>query len=339
MKWKVKLIAALALFLSFFSLLIFVALFVADEPQPSQSNMISIQRSGLSVSPEVLKYQPLVEKYATKESIEDYVPILLAIIQVESGGQAKDVMQSSESKGLPPNTITDPEESIAQGVSYFASLVRSAETLGVDQDSVIQAYNYGGGFITYVANNGKKYSYELAESFSKEQANGQRVTYTNELSIPINGGFRYNYGNQFYVIVLKQYLQPNAPKFDNETVQAIMDEALKYEGYPYVFGGANPNTSFDCSGLTQWTFQKAGIALPRTAQMQYDFMEKIPLSQAEPGDLVFFHSTYETADYVTHVGIVVDQTTMYHAGSPIGYADLTSAHWQAHLIGAGRIKQ
>ncbi|EOZ5987585.1 lysozyme family protein [Enterococcus faecium] len=338
MKWKVKLIAAFALFLSFFGLLTFVALFVADEPQASQSDTITVQGNVLSVSQEVLNYQPLVEKYAKKEGIEDYVSILLAIIQIESGGRLKDVMQSSESKGLPPNTIAEPEASIKQGVHYFAGLVRSAESLGVDQDSVIQAYNYGGGFLNYVAKHGKKYSYELAENFSKEQANGQRVTYANDVSIPINGGFRYNYGNQFYVLLVKQYLQTSYTKFDDKTVQAIMDEALKYEGYPYVFGGSNPNTSFDCSGITQWTFQKAGITLPRTAQMQYDFMEHIPLNEAEPGDLVFFHSTYETADYVTHVGIYVGNMRMYHAGNPIGYTDLNDSYWQQHLIGAGRIK-
>lgn len=339
MKWKLKVIVALTLFLSFFGLLSFVAIFVADEPQANSSQSIAIQGSGLSVSPDVLAYRSLVEKYAKQENVEDYILILLAIIQVESGGTLKDVMQSSESKGLPPNTITDPEESIAQGVSYFAGLVLSAESLGVDQQSVIQAYNYGGGFLNYVAKNGKNYSFELAESFSNEQANGQRVTYRNELSIPKNGGWRYNYGNMFYVLLVSQYLETTSQKFDNQTVQTIMDEALKYQGYPYVFGGSNPNTSFDCSGITQWTFQKAGITLPRTAQAQYDVMDHLPLSQAEPGDLIFFHSTYATADYVTHVGIYVGDMRMYHAGDPIGYTDLNDNYWQQHLIGAGRIKQ
>lgn len=65
----------------------------------------------------------------------------------------------------------------------------------------------------------------------------------------------------------------------------------------------------------------------------------IPLSQAQAGDLVFFHSTYNTSDYVTHVGIYVGNNQMYHAGNPIGYTDLTSAYWQQHIICAGRIKQ
>ena len=101
----------------------------------------------------------------------------------------------------------------------------------------------------------------------------------------------------------------------------------------------NDFVSFDCSGLTQWCYGKAGISLPRTAQAQYDATQHIPLSQAQAGDLVFFHSTYNTSDYVTHVGIYVGNNQMYHAGNPIGYTDLTSAYWQQHIICAGRIKQ
>ena len=116
-------------------------------------------------------------------------------------------------------------------------------------------------------------------------------------------------------------------------------EALKYQGWKYVYGGSNPNTSFDCSGLVQWCYGKAGISLPRTAQAQYDATQHLPLSQAKAGDLVFFHSTYNAGSYVTHVGIYIGNNQMYHAGDPIGYADLSSSYWQQHLIGAGRVKQ
>ena len=96
-----------------------------------------------------------------------------------------------------------------------------------------------------------------------------------------------------------------------------MDEALKYKGFPYVFGGSSPQTSFDCSGLTQWCFAKAGITLPRTAQAQYGVTQHISLKEAKPGDLVFFHSTYATSDYVTHIGIYVGNNRMYHAGDRV----------------------
>ncbi len=253
----------------------------------------------------------------------------------ESGGNAKDVMQSSESKGLPPNSL-DTEESIEQGCKYFSSLIKTADEKGCDINTVVQSYNYGGGFIGYVSNYGKKYTFDLAQNFSKDKSGGRKVEYKNQISIPINGGWRYNYGNMFYVQLVSQYLIPNG--FNDTTVKKIFNEALKYEGWKYVYGGSNPDTSFDCSGLVQWCYNKAGITLPRTAQQQYDATLHIPLKQAKAGDLVFFHSTYNTSGYVTHVGIYAGDNKMFHAGDPIGYADLTSEYWQKHLIGAGRIK-
>lgn len=316
----------------FFSLLLFFVVVFADSDDSSTSK--GVESGGLSVSTEVLKHKPMVEKYCKEFGIEEHINIILAIIQVESGGTAVDVMQSSESLGLPPNSL-NTEESIKQGCKYFSELLATAESLGCDHDSVIQSYNYGGGFLNYVASHGKKYSYELAESFSKDKSGGKMVDYLNPIAIPINGGWRYDYGNMFYIMLVKQYLTP--ARFDDKTVQAIMDEALKYEGFPYVFGGSTPTTSFDCSGLVQWCYGKAGVTLPRVAQDQYDATQHISLSEAKPGDLVFFHSTYNAGTYVTHVGIYVGNNQMYHAGDPIGYTDLTSSHWQAHLIGAGRV--
>ncbi len=274
--------------------------------------------TGMNLSAEVLKHQPMVEKYAKEYGISEYIPYLLAIIQVESGGTAEDVMQSSESMGLPPNSL-DTESSIKQGCKYFSSLLSSAENQGIeDINVVVQSYNYGGGYIGYVASK-------------------KKVTYTNPIAIARNGGWRYGYGNMFYVELVSQYLTVN--QVSGELAQKIMNEALKYQGWDYVYGGSNPNTSFDCSGLVQWCYGKAGISLPRTAQAQYDATQHIPLSQAQAGDLVFFHSTYNAGTYVAHVGIYVGNNQMYHAGDPIGYADLTSSYWQQHLIGAGRIKQ
>ena len=279
-------------------LLLFLFIVTADDEENSTSYF---DFSGLNLSEEVLKHQPTVEKYAKEYGISDYVNYLLAIMQVESGGTATDVMQSSESMGLPPNSLST-EESIKQGCKYFSELLKSAEAKGCDIDTVVQAYNYGGGFIDYVAKHGKKYTFELAVSFAKDKSGGVKVTYKNEISIKENGGWRYNYGNMFYVRLVNQYLA--VPSFSDATAQAIFKEALKYQGWKYVFGGSNPNTSFDCSGLTSWCYGKAGISLPRTAQAQYDATQHIPLSQAKAGDLVFFHSTYNSGTYVTHVGIV-----------------------------------
>lgn len=330
---KVKLvIGVMGLFTVLFGVLFCVMLLFSDEEETS-NNIDSI--NGVSVSAEVLAHKQTVEKYCKEFGISEYVSYILAIMQVESGGKGQDVMQSSESLGLAPNTLST-EASIKQGCKYFSELLHSAKVKGIeDINASVQSYNYGGGFLDYLSSNGKKYSYELAENFSKEKSGGVKVSYSNPIATPINGGWRYNYGNQFYVKLVAQYL--TVTKFDDKTVQTIMDEALKYQGFPYVFGGDRPETSFDCSGLTKWCYGKAGITLPRIAQAQYDATQHIPLSEAKAGDLVFFHSTYDTSDYVTHVGIVVSPTQMYHAGDPIGYGDLTSSYWQQHLIGAGRI--
>lgn len=291
-----------------------------------------------NLSPEVLALQELVEKYAKQYGISDYVGTLLAIIQVESGGVLADVMQSSESAGLAPGAIKDKEASINQGCKYFAELVKRAKQLGVDGDSIIQAYNYGGGFLDYVAKNGKKYSFELAESFAKQHSGGVRVTYKNAISTAKNGGWRYNYGNMFYVMLVQQYTGGAA--YGSETFQKLMTEAKKYIGMPYVFGGSSPETSFDCSGFICWVYTHSGVCnMPRmTAYGIYLRCTPISASQAQPGDLVFFANTYACDEPISHIGIYVGNGKMLHCGNPIGYADLSNSYWQAHMYGFARPK-
>lgn len=192
--------------------------------------------TGMNLSAEVLKHQPMVEKYAKEYGISEYVPYLLAIIQVESGGTAEDVMQSSESMGLPPNSL-DTESSIKQGCKYFASLLSSAENQGIeDINVVVQSYNYGGGYIDYVAKNGKKHSFTLAENFARDKSGGKKVTYTNPIAVARNGGWRYGYGNMFYVELVSQYL--TVSQVSGELAQKIMNEALKYQAGTMCTAGA-----------------------------------------------------------------------------------------------------
>ena len=183
-------------------LLLFLFIVTADDEESGASNF---DFSGLNLSQEVLKHQPTVEKYAKEYGISGYVNYLLAIMQVESGGTGTtDVMQASESLGLPLNSLS-VEESIKQGCKYFSELLKSAESKGCDINTVVQAYNYG-GFIDYVAKHGKKYTFELAVSFAKDKSGGVKVTYKNEIAIKENGGWRYKYGNMFYVKLVSQYL-------------------------------------------------------------------------------------------------------------------------------------
>lgn len=159
-------------------LLLFLFIVTADDEESGASNF---DFSGLNLSQEVLKHQPTVEKYAKEYGISDYVNYLLAIMQVESGGTGTtDVMQASESLDcrLIPLSV---EESIKQGCKYFSELLKSAESKGCDINTVVQAYNYGGGFIDYVAKHGKKYTFELAVSFAKDKSGGVKVTYKTRL--------------------------------------------------------------------------------------------------------------------------------------------------------------
>lgn len=157
------------------------------------------------LSKEVFKYKPKVEKYAAEYGVAEYIDYLLAIMQTESAGTSRDVMQSSESLGLEPNTL-DTEESIEQGCKYFSQLLQIAEENNCDFNSVIQAYNYGTGYLYYVDSNGGKHSLQLAEQFAKDNSEGVKVDYENPIAIKDNGGWRYEYGNMFYVEIVKQYI-------------------------------------------------------------------------------------------------------------------------------------
>ena len=313
-------------------LLLFLFIVTADDEESGASNF---DFSGLNLSQEVLKHQPMVEKYARENGITEYVNVLLAIIQVESGGTATDVMQSSESLGLPPNSLST-EESIKQGCKYFASLLSSCKAKGMnDINVVIQSYNYGGGYADYVAKNGKKHSFNLAENFAKNKSGGTKVTYTNPIAVSKNGGWRYNYGNMFYVELVNQYL--TVKQFSNETVQAVMNEALKYQGWKYVYGGSNPNTSFDCSGFVSYVLTNSGLVNTGRlgAQGLYNVCSPVSSADVKPGDLVFFVGTYDTPG-VSHVGIYVGDNVMLHCGDPIQYTSINTSYWQSHFYAFGR---
>lgn len=122
--------------------------------------------------------------------------------------------------------------------------------------------------------------------------------------------------------------------FDN-----VINIMLKFNGDPYVWGGANPSRGFDCSGLMQWSFGQLGINLPRTAQQQYNATIRISPSEAKAGDLVFFRGTYGPPTFVSHVGIYIGNGVMYNSqGKGIGYAKITSKYWAKYSPEFGRIK-
>ena len=138
----------------------------------------------------------------------------------------------------------------------------------------------------------------------------------------------------------KEYLRYDVPAeyLYDETFAAIIKEADKYLGMPYVWGGYSPKTSFDCSGYVSWVLNNSGWDIGRLgAQGLYDMSAPVPAADAKPGDLVFFHSTYRAAYTVTHVGIYAGDGMMVHAGDPIGYVSIETAYWQNHLYAFGKI--
>lgn len=139
--------------------------------------------------------------------------------------------------------------------------------------------------------------------------------------------------------VHKDYLDYEVPPAALADAQfaTILKEAEKYLGFPYVWGGSNPSTSFDCSGYVSWVINHSGWNVGRLgAQSLCNICTPVSQSNAKPGDLVFFEGTYDT-DGVSHVGIYVGNSMMIHCGDPISYANLNSSYWQSHLYTYGRL--
>ena len=124
---------------------------------------------------------------------------------------------------------------------------------------------------------------------------------------------------------------------DDEVFAAIIKEAEKHLGYPYVWGGSSPSTSFDCSGFVSWVINHSGWDVGRLgAQGLCNICTPVSSANVKPGDLVFFTGTYDTPG-VSHVGIYVGNNMMIHCGDPISYANLNSSYWQSHFYRYGRL--
>jgi hypothetical protein len=138
-----------------------------------------------------------------------------------------------------------------------------------------------------------------------------------------------------------KYTNP-APEHDvpesylaDETFASILTEAEKYLGFPYVWGGSNPNTSFDCSGFVSYVYNQCGWNFGRLgAQGLYNISTRT--NNPKPGDLVFFTGTYDTPG-VSHVGIYVGDGWMIDCGDPIHYSNLNTSYWQSHFYAYGKL--
>ena len=149
------------------------------------------------------------------------------------------------------------------------------------------------------------------------------------------------FGDSPYAIVAQEVLHYDIPgeALTDERFRRMITEAEKYLGYPYVWGGASPSTSFDCSGFVSWVINHCGNGWSYgrlTAEGLRQVCAIIPKSEAKPGDLIFFQGTYNTSG-ASHVGIYVGNGMMIHCGNPIQYASTETSYWQAHYLCCGRL--
>ena len=125
----------------------------------------------------------------------------------------------------------------------------------------------------------------------------------------------------------------------DERFAAMIEEAEKYLGYPYVWGGSSPSTSFDCSGFVCWVINHSGVGSVgrTTAQGIFNYTTPIAPGEAKPGDIIFFTGTYDSGSAVSHVGIYAGNGMMIHCGNPISYASVNTPYWQSHFYSYGRL--
>ncbi len=261
--------------------------------------------------------------------------------------------------GYRKNPSTGNEE-LHRGVDIA---VPTGTTVYSAHDGTVTAAAYDSHYGNYVAIEKDGYTTKYAHMDSLSVSAGQQITKGTVIGTTGNTGSStgshlhieclYNgeyYNPLFYFDVDEGTLYGETPggapgnavppdAYDDASVQALMEEAAKYLGYPYVWGGSNPSTSFDCSGYVCWVFTNSGVHnLPRTtAQGIYDQCTLVPASDAKAGDIIFFTGTYNSAGAVSHVGIYCGNGTMIHCGDPISYASINSSYWQSHFYGFGRL--
>lgn len=330
-------------------LILMVAMFGAGGSHQQQADgTIGVAKN---LSPEVEKWRELVTTEANAQDMSKYIDLILAIIQVESGGTGtRDIMQSSESAGYPRNYFQTELESVRQGISYLKSIIAILESFNMGYENnfrlIAQSYNYGSPFASYVGNRGGTYDLSMAEDYSRNVVapslgnyTGETYSYVNAVSKSFGKTYLYrNGGNFFYGELVGQYLgRPSNIQGDFATVMAELE---KYNGWEYVWGGKSPSVGFDCSGLISWGLQQVGISLPSPASNQYAMTVPISPSEAKPGDLIFFRGTYGGPNHISHVGFYIDENTMYDAnGSGVGYHNWKSPYWQKHKPEIRRIVQ
>lgn len=302
----------------------------------SGGSSVCIDTGTMNVTENVLKWRPIIEKYAKEFEVEEYVPLMLALTMQESGGNHLDVMQASEGAfntkySKAPNSITDPDYSIWCGVQEFKHAITIAgveSPLDIKNISMaLQGYNFGPAWVPWAKERGG-YSKPLAYEFSR--------IWAGKMGWP-------RYGDPEYVPHVLRYYNAEASGSSScyedfaggGELGDVVSVAMAQRGRPYIWGAMGP-TSFDCSGLVYWAYKEAGYVHGRnTAQGYYNIATLI--SNPSPGDLVFFR--YGNAK-IHHIGIYIGEGKMVHAPQPgdvVKVAELNTLYWQNIHAGYGRL--
>ncbi|WP_206911560.1 hypothetical protein IGL98_000487 [Enterococcus sp. DIV0840] len=248
----------------------------------------------------ITRWRPLVEKATEKYGISGYENLILSVIWTETGGIAElypDIMQSSESLGLPPNGIATPEKSIDAGVSYLAKLIKRTQEKQLNIRAAIQSYNYGEGYIDWLLEHELDYDFETAKYFSREKSNGKVVNYANEIATSMGYTWRYSYGNMFYVPKVTSYMM----KDDERLIKIAEGEIGNKGGEKYWrWFGFDSQVSW-CAVFVSWVSDQAGYLdegrLPKSASTLEMVQWFKGIKKYQPatssytpkiGDLIFF---------------------------------------------------
>ena len=244
-----------------------VALGAVDEAERFVVNIL-VRSSGnsgtvLVLEYEVLRWRPVVEYWANHYNISDWTLDLLAIMHVETGGRMSDLMQSSESAGLPPNTL-QYEDSIEQGVRYLSRIIMRARSFGIDDDrhAIFQAYNFGIFYINFLAQRGISHNLDISAYYSRTvvapslgNVTGQRRSYQNPIAIANGRPWLYANGGNFHYAFIVEYTLSSMVLTDAGTSSGVQ--------IPNIYGLAHPmpNAVVTSEFGPRWGTHHAGIDL------------------------------------------------------------------------------
>ena len=230
------------------------------------------------------------------------------------------------------HNLMDPKQVIALVLvmilisAFFPIFHASGETVDEEEDVHFEVTDLGDWDDSFVVMDDPELFY-----YEESIAELPVITSVGKTNVKVNG---VKSKGKLVKYTIPEYLLWADPNF-----LALMVEAEKYIGYPYVYGESSPDKGFDCSGFVCWVFNHSGVYKMRRygANGLYGLCRDIPREEAIPGDLVFFEKTMGNVKGITHVGIYVGNNMMIHAGDPVGFADLKSDKWRNKIYAFGRL--